>query len=236
MDREEMILSNLNLVHQVLKKIYRPPYAYYSYEDMYQEGVVALIRAVDKYNPDLGFSFSTYAFPFIRGSVLRFVNENHNLKYSRSQFTAIYRRSKEDVDPNEVLKIAVATESDRQILEAMKSVSLNSEVIGKDGSATEIGDLIPDPDAEKAFDFTNIDDELESIKDKLLVYKRDSYREVVEEWYYSVIFGYRVSQSEISKKTGVSQPAVSRYLKQFKQAFYKALQENGFEIRIESYE
>ena len=238
MDREEMILKNLNIVHHVLKTIYRPPGAYYDYEDLYQEGVYYLIKAVDKFNPDLGFSFSTYAFPYVKGGILRFINENYNMHYSRNEIMAVYRLSKDGipVDPDDVLRIAVATEKDKQIVNAMKSISLDSTLPGKDDSETPLHELIEDPDAEKSFDFSNIEEELESIKDKLLVRKSENYKDIVEEWYYSVIFGYKVSQASIARKAGCSQSQASRIISSFKKAFYEALKKNGYEIRFESYE
>ena len=238
MDREEMILSNLNIVHAVLKKIYYPPGAYYDYEDLYQEGVCWLINAVDRYNPDLGFAFSTYAYPYVKGGILRFISENYNLHYSRKERMAVYRISKDDkeADPNDVLRIAVATEKDKEIVNAMKSYSLDFNIMGKDGSETPIGDLIEDPKAEKSFDFVGIEDDLERIKDKILIKKGIAFKEVAEEWYYSTIFGYKITQTEIARKVGISQAQVSRALRLFKEKFYKALQENGYEIKFESYE
>ena len=40
-------------------------------DDLMQEGMIGLLRAVDKFNPDYGFAFSTYAVQWIRQSISR---------------------------------------------------------------------------------------------------------------------------------------------------------------------
>lgn len=40
-------------------------------DDLMQEGMIGLLRAVDKFNPDLGFAFSTYAVQWIRQAISR---------------------------------------------------------------------------------------------------------------------------------------------------------------------
>lgn len=64
--RQRMILSNLRLVAKVARR-------YKSYDltflDLIEEGNLGLIRAVGKFNPELGFRFSTYATWWIRESI-----------------------------------------------------------------------------------------------------------------------------------------------------------------------
>ena len=41
-----------------------------SFEDLYQVGMIGLIKAVEKYDPGKGSAFSSYAVPYIRGEIL----------------------------------------------------------------------------------------------------------------------------------------------------------------------
>ena len=68
--RKKLIQKNLRLVVSVAKR-----YRNYGlpFEDLIQEGNIGLIRAVDKFDPDLGFCFSTYATWWIRQAVARAV-------------------------------------------------------------------------------------------------------------------------------------------------------------------
>ncbi len=67
--KETMILANLRLVLHIAK-----PYvglSDLSLDDLFQEGVMGLMRAADKYDHTLGYKFSTYATWWIRQSITR---------------------------------------------------------------------------------------------------------------------------------------------------------------------
>ncbi|WP_157725679.1 sigma-70 family RNA polymerase sigma factor [Vitreoscilla filiformis] len=66
--REILITKNLRLVLQFANK-YR--FGNIPLSDLIQEGNIGLIKAVDKYDPELGFKFSTYACWWIRQAIGR---------------------------------------------------------------------------------------------------------------------------------------------------------------------
>jgi RNA polymerase primary sigma factor len=64
--RNEIAIKNSGLVHYVVKKFFnRPEYAECK-PDLIQEGQLGLFQAIDNFDPDLGFKFSTYATWWIR--------------------------------------------------------------------------------------------------------------------------------------------------------------------------
>ena len=77
-EREEIILSNKPLVLNIAKKyaIVTHTCAVIDFDDLIQEGEVAIIKAVDCFDPTLGFKFSTIAYPYISGDIQRFIDMN----------------------------------------------------------------------------------------------------------------------------------------------------------------
>jgi RNA polymerase sigma factor (sigma-70 family) len=78
--RERMINANLRLVAANCRS-YLPRIAKQSalaQEDLLQEGVLGLNRAVDKFDPERGFKFSTYATWWIRQSMARVIEVHGN--------------------------------------------------------------------------------------------------------------------------------------------------------------
>lgn len=66
--RRKLTVSNLRLVISIAKK-----YLYYGLplQDLIEEGNMGLLRAVDRFDPDRGCKFSTYATWWIRQAVTR---------------------------------------------------------------------------------------------------------------------------------------------------------------------
>lgn len=66
--KKRMIEGNLRLVISIAKR-----YSCYGLDflDLIEEGNVGLIKAIEKYNPQMGYNFSTYAFWWIRQYIQR---------------------------------------------------------------------------------------------------------------------------------------------------------------------
>lgn len=74
--RNELITSNLRLVLLIVSKF---TYQNVSIEDLIQVGNIGLIKAVDNYDFDNQFAFSTYAYKIIKNEILNLIYENRSL-------------------------------------------------------------------------------------------------------------------------------------------------------------
>ena len=68
--RDRIVEANLRLVFSIVKKFVNPNN---SFDDLLSDGIIALIRAVEKFDFDRGFRFSTYATQVIRRNSYRTV-------------------------------------------------------------------------------------------------------------------------------------------------------------------
>ncbi len=165
--REKMINSNLRLVVSIAKGYKKTNI---EFEDLIFEGNIGLVRAVDKFNPDLGVRFSTYATYWIKQKILRYIYSNNSLlSISSSQLEKIIKFNEElkklkkennkEYSVNELSKLLSLDEiTVSEYLRYSNFVLSLDQPIGEDDSVT-FGELIED-------DTQNIDMEVDK---KLLV-------------------------------------------------------------------
>lgn len=70
--KEQIILSNYSIVFSVMQKLSIPT----SDEDMFQTGIIGLLKAINTFDVSKGYQFSTYAFPIVRNEILLSFRKN----------------------------------------------------------------------------------------------------------------------------------------------------------------
>lgn len=86
--REKLIYGNLRLVLSVLQKFMgrgENP------DDLFQVGVIGLIKAIDNFDITQNVRFSTYAVPMISGELRRYLRDNNPIRVSRSLRDLAYK-------------------------------------------------------------------------------------------------------------------------------------------------
>lgn len=92
--KETFIASNLPLVVSIAKR-FRLWAGSLTLLDLIQEGTLGLVRAIEKYDPDRGFKFSTYATPWVRQAVGRAIETKaHMIRLSTPMHQSLRDLSK----------------------------------------------------------------------------------------------------------------------------------------------
>ena len=86
--KQELINGNLKLVLSILKRFNNSKY---NMDDLFQVGVIGLIKAIDNFDVSLGLRLSTYAVPLIIGEVKRYIRDNTSIRVSRSTKDLAYK-------------------------------------------------------------------------------------------------------------------------------------------------
>lgn len=152
--RSRLIESNLRLVISIAKK-YRGRGV--SFEDLIQEGNAGLIKAVERFDPDLGNRFSTYATWWIRQAVTRAVADHaRTVRLPSHVVDALFRLRRaenalsiefgRDATEEELAeRLAIKPEEARRLREVGQPIaSINTRIGGGAEEGTEMGDLLPD--------------------------------------------------------------------------------------------
>ena len=78
--RDMLVEENIGLVWSIVRRFGSRGY---EYDDLFQIGVIGLMKAIDYFNTDYNVKFSTYAVPMITGEIRRFLRDDGMVKVSR---------------------------------------------------------------------------------------------------------------------------------------------------------
>lgn len=222
--RNEIVEKNLYMVDILIRKYLGKGV---DYDDLYQVGAIALVNAVERFDPTKGFEFRSFATPTILGEIKKYFRDKEwSLK--------VPRRMKEIAGKVQEIKDALTAQNGRvpsideiaemtgftheQIMQAMESAkaygtySLESAVSDDDSEAAALEKYIGFEDS----GYERI--ELGEIINNVLAGFSDTYRYIFKQRFIE-----GKSQAEIAQKLGVSQMTISRSEKAIVENFRREL-------------
>lgn len=173
--QEKILLANTRLVLSVAKRYTGRGIPLL---DLVQEGIIGLMRATKKFEPERGNRFSTYATWWIRQAITRSIDNNariirlpvhknieiNKVSYTRNELMQEFGREPTEEEIAEVLEM-----TPQQVLETMRisQTPISLELPQDDDENRILADLIPDEEASSPEESTTEMLMQEQIKDVL---------------------------------------------------------------------
>lgn len=205
--RETFLMANARLVLSMVQRFGRSKE---NADDLFQVGMLGLMKAVDNFDVSLNVRFSTYAVPMVLGEIRRFVREGTAMKVGRNlrdiAYRAVQARDRlERARVHEVSLAEIAAEIEvpyREVVSALDAIAEPLSIYDPVFSDTDDGMLVLDQikDGRNEIDFV----------DRLTL--RDGIKNLPERERLVVLYRYFQgrTQTEIAEALQMSQAQVSR--------------------------
>lgn len=198
----DIILENEGLIYGIINKYKN----YFELDDLYQVAVIGMIKAYKNYNQNHNTKFTSYAYPYILGEVIKYINEFRSLKLSKNTkllFSKILKAK--EILTQKMMKepttyeISLFLEIDESLIEetilANSAIDSLDKIISEDDKNLELYDKLGYCD--RRLENYQLLYELEKLSEE--------ERKIIQARYYE-----DMSQKEVGDVLGMYQVEVSR--------------------------
>ena len=201
---EEVINSTSKMIYMIINKYFKG----YDKEDLYQVGVLGVIKAYDNYKKDHNTKFSTYAYTYIYGEIYTYTNNLKGLKLARENFS-LYKKINEAknilsqrlMKEPTIYELSSFLELDYKLIEniinSMKNIDSLERAISSDSKDLSLFDTISDEKDYYNIDYIMLNEEINNLP--------EPWNQIIKLRYFE-----DKTQSEVASILGMNQVEISR--------------------------
>jgi RNA polymerase sigma-B factor len=214
--RNRLVEQNLGLVrkvaHQVSSRCNEP------FEDLVQVGTIGLIRAIERFELQRGYSFSSFAVPYIRGEMQHYLRDKSSSVRTPRRYAEMSRKGRQLIQQHtqqtgntpsdawvaEALNIGLDEWREVKLAERNKSLLSLDGTIGGEDENLSLGALLPD----RRYQSFRLAEEERLHLEQALCKLESTTRTILE-----YVFFQDLTQTEVARRMGLSPMTVSRRTK-----------------------
>lgn len=189
-----------------------------AYDDLLQVGSIGLIGAIEKFEINRGYAFSSFATRYIRGEIQHYLRDKSSTLRVPRRWLEIYQqayrvarqlrsdlnREPSDRELSDALGISIAEWQDIKLAYRNRSpMSLDAPLNSHEANSTSLGELVPDP----RYHLQQLREDSIRLEEALMRLEGRT-REIVE-----FVYLEDLTQRQVAKMLGVSAVTISRQVK-----------------------